>query len=423
MDRTVRTRAAMLMISAAFVLVAPASAQAGCSTTRATSLPQLAAEVGAGHSACLAAGTYTGSVDLANPTDTPAVVTQEGGAVIHGQVRMSSSHLEINGLTIDNGSGSGKGADCLRIQSVGGTDIRVVDSNVGPCARDAIRMAYNVGAHDTAVTIQRNHLHDTVWNACTCYMRGGLFADNLVENISNDALDLWGDSNIVRHNVFRNLIANPTSNHNDVLQTWQIPGDPATGDPLTNLLFNRNIIDSVKGPDAHGLMIHGGSANDNLSIRSNLFRDIGSLGMLLDGTTDADVFANTFVRAGGLDTVEWKAGASGRLDSNIFYEAASAGGQPWYQDVASSPLHSYNLAWGGALISGELGGLNADPQFYDAGGTDANRDDDFWLSAATSPAVDHGNPWTTNRIDVLGRPVNNEHVDNGAFEYYGDGRP
>lgn len=417
-----RIRAAVAIATTVLTTLALApSAQAACSSTRVTSLAALASEVGAGHSACLADGSYTGSVDLSNPSATRAVVTQEGAAAIHGQVRLNSSHLELNGLAVDNTAGTGRGADCARIQMVGGTDLRIIASNVGPCARDAIRMAYNLGQHDTAVTIQGNNLHDAVWNACTCYMRGGLFMDNLVENISNDALDLWGDSNIVRHNTFRNLIANPATNHNDVLQTWQVPGDPATGDPLTNLLFNRNIIDTVSGPDSHGLMIRGGSANNGLTIRSNLFRDIGSIGMLLDGATNVSVFANTFVRAGGMDTIEWKAGATGTIDSNILYQAASAGTQPWYQDATSNPRHVYNVAWGGKLLSDEETGLNADPEFYDPDGElDTDRDNDFWLSNATSPAVDHGNPSSANRIDILGRPIFNLRVDDGAFEYAAD---
>ena len=309
-------RAAGLLAATVLATLALApSAHAACSSTRVTSLADLASEVGAGRSACLADGSYTGNVDLANPSATRVVVTQEGAAVVHGQMRLNSSRLELNGLAVDNPAGTESGTDCLRIQVVGGTDLRIVDSDIGPCARDAIRMAYNLGQHDTEVTIEGNTLHDAVWNACTCYMRGGLFMDNLVHDIGNDALDLWGDSNIVRHNTFRNLVAKPSSNHNDVLQTWQIPGDPATGDPLTNLVFDRNVVDTVSGPDSHGLMIQGGSANSMLTIASNLFRDIGSIGLLLDGATNVELSTNTFARAGGMDTLEWKAGASGTIDS------------------------------------------------------------------------------------------------------------
>jgi hypothetical protein len=417
----VRVRCAGLIATALLTtLVLARCAQAACSSTRVTSLAALASEVGAGHSVCLGDGSYTGSVDLSNPSATRAVVTQEGDAVIHGQVRLNSSHLELNGLTVDNPAGTGSAADCVRIQRVGGADIRIVNSDVGPCARDAIRMAYNRGQHDTEVTIAGNTLHDAVWNACTCYMRGGLFVDNLVQNISNDGLDLWGDSNVVRHNIFRNLIANPATNHNDVLQTRQSPDDPATGDPLTNLLFNRNIIDTVEGPDSHALMFRGGSANNGLAIRSNLFRDIGSIGMLLDGAANVSLLANTFVRAGGMDTIEWKAGATGTIDSNIFDHAASAGTQPWYQDATSKPRHVHNLAWGGKLLSDEPSGLNADPRFNDPDGTlDTARDNDFQLKRR-SPAIDHGNPSATNRIDILGRGIVNLRVDDGAFEYAGN---
>jgi adhesin HecA-like repeat protein len=405
-------------VCASLALTAPA--EAACSTTRVTSLGALASQVGAGHSVCLGNGSYTGSVDLSNPSASRVVVSQEGAAVVHGQVRLNSSHLRLDGFALDNTAGTGSGADCVRIQAVGGTDIGIVNSSIGGCARDAFRMSYILGRHDNAVVIQGDTLHDAVWNACTCYLRGGLFADNRVQNISNDALELWGDSNVVRHNTFSNLIPSPATNHNDVLQTWQIPSDPATGDPLTNLVFEDNVIDTVTGHDAHGLMIQGGKANNGLAIRSNLFRDIGSIGMLLDGAGNVSISTNTFVRAGGMDTVEWKAGATGTLDSNIFYQAASAGTQPWYQDASSNPSHLYNLAWGGKLLANEPTGVNADPQFYDPNGTrDTDRLDDFSLGNASSPAVDHGNPSITSRIDLLGRPIYNSRVDDGAFEFPG----
>jgi len=220
-----------LLITALLALLAlPSPARAACSGTRVTSLEELAGEVRAGHSACLADGSYTGAVDLRNRTRRTALVTQEGAASIHGQVRLNSGHLALDGLVIDNATGTGGQADCLRVQAVGDTDITIAGSSIGPCARDAIRMTYNVGAHDTAVTIRGNSLHDIGFNACTCYLRSGLFADNLVERVGNDALDLWGDGNTVSHNVFRDLIADPASNHNDVLQTWQVAGDPATGE-------------------------------------------------------------------------------------------------------------------------------------------------------------------------------------------------
>ena len=350
------------------MLALSAPAHATCSTTRVTSLAALASEVRAGHSVCLADGSYTGDVDLSNASGKRAIVTQEGAAVVHGQVRLNSSHLALDGLELDNSQGTGAGADCVRIQTVGGTDIAITDSDIGACARDAIRMTYNRGRHDTAVTIAGNTLHDAGWNACTCYMRGGRFVENLVEDIHNDGLELWGDSNVIRHNTFRNLIARPASNHNDVLQTWQVPDDPASGDPLTKLVFDRNVVDTVGGPHSHGFMIGGGSANHALTIDSNLFRDIGSIGMLFDGAVNVELRANTFVRAGGLDTLEWKGGATGTIDSNVLYQAASSGPQPWYQDLSSHPSHAYNLAWGGKLLSDEATGLNVDPEFYDPDG-------------------------------------------------------
>jgi len=396
--------------------VAPA-ARADCRGTTVTSLSALAAQVRGGHSACLAPGSYTGTVDLSNPSSRRVYVTQSGGAVVHGQIRITSGRIVLDELAVENSAGAGIGGDCVRVHAIGANDIQILDSDIGPCARDGIRMAYNQGQHDTGVVIDGNELHDLTFNACTCYMRGGVFQNNYVHDISNDALDLWGDSNTVRHNVFSNLVANPTTNHNDVLQTWQTPGDPATGDPLTHLTFNRNVIDTVSGPDSHGLMIGGGSLNHDFSIRSNLFRDIGSIGMLFSGTGDVTLLANTFARAGGLDTVEWKLGASGTIDSDIFYEAASVGSQPWYQDSSSAPPHLYNLAWGGALLADEPTGVNADPLFADPDGTDGDRDNDFQLGDPGSPAIDHGDPAVDSRLDILGTPIQGSAVDDGAFEY------
>jgi hypothetical protein len=411
-------RLALAVAAAALgVLALASSARASCSTTRVTSLAALAGEVAAGRSACLGDGSYTGSVDLSNPASRRGVVTQEGGAVVHGQLRLNSSHIELNGLVVENAAGSGTESDCVRIQVVGGSDIRVINSSLGTCARDAIRMAFNLGHHDTAVTIQGNTIHDSAWIACTCYMRGGRFVDNFVQGVGNDALDLWGDSNLVRHNVFRALDPGG-ANHNDVLQTWQVAGDPATGDPLSNLVFERNVVDTITGSNSHGLMVHGGAVNHDLTIRSNLFRDIGSIGILLGGAVDVRVYANTFVRAGGIDTLEWKDGATGTIDSNIFYAVTSAGSEPWYQDAMSNPSDIYNLAWGGTLLSDEPSGLNADPIFHEPDGTlDADPDDDFRIMDPSSPAVDRGNPAITSRIDVLGRPIFNFRVDEGAFEY------
>lgn len=406
---TVTTLVAMLAI-------APA-ARADCRGTSVASLSALAAQVGAGHSACLAAGDYTGTVDLSNPSSRHVYVTQAGGAAIHGQVRIASGRIVLDGLAVENSAGAGIGGDCIRVPAIGTNDIQILDSDIGPCARDGIRMAYNQGQHDTGVVIDGDELHDLGFNACTCYMRGGVFQDNYVHDISNDALDLWGASNTVRHNVFRNLVANPSTNHNDVLQTWQTPGDPATGDPLTNLTFNRNIIDTVSGANSHGLMIGGGSLNHDLVIRSNLFRDVGSIGMLFSGTNGVTLLGNTFARAGGLDTVEWLYGANGTIDSNIFFDAASVGAEPWYQDSTSTVADLYNLAWGGQLLAGEPTGVDADPLFADPDGTNGDRDDDFQIGDPASPAIDHGDPAVTSRLDILGTPIQGSAMDDGAFEY------
>src|SRR4051794_12791260 len=136
------------------MLALSAPARAACATTRVTSLVALASEVRAGHSACLADGSYRGDVDLSNASGTLVTVTQQGAAVVHGQVRLSSGHVALEGLDLDNTGGNGA-PDCVRIQAVGATDIAITDSDIGPCARDAIRMAYNRGLHDTGVTIAR----------------------------------------------------------------------------------------------------------------------------------------------------------------------------------------------------------------------------------------------------------------------------
>jgi len=175
----------------------------------------------------------------------------------------------------------------------------------------------------------------------------------------------------------------------------------------------------VSGANSHGLMIQGGSANHDLTINSNLFRDIGSIGMLIDGATNVDVVGNTFARAGGMDTAEWFHNATGTIDSNIFYQAASYGSDPWYQDPTSSPDHGYNLAWGGALLADEPTGQNADPLFEDPAGTDGDRDNDYEIGDASSPAIDAGDPGISSRVDLLGNSIQGDAMDDGAFEYTG----
>jgi hypothetical protein len=62
-------------------------------------------------------------------------------------------------------------------------------------------------------------------------------------------------------------------------------------------------------------------------------------------------------------------------------------------------------AWGGKLLSAEPTGLNADPRFYDPNGTrDTNRDNDFRILGATSPAMTAATP-STSRIDIRGHRV------------------
>jgi hypothetical protein len=163
-------------------------------------------------------------------------------------------------------------------------------------------------------------------------------------------------------------------------------------------------------------MIGGGSANNTLTIESNLLRDIGSIGMLFEGAVNVGLHANTFVRAGTANTIEWKGGATGTVASNVLYQAASSGAQPWYEGPSSNPSHAYNLAWGGKLLTDEATGLNADPQFFDPDGNlDTDRLDDFNLSAG-SPAVDRGDPSVTSRIDILGHSIAGGRLDVGGFE-------
>ena len=60
--------AGLIATSSLTTLVLAGCAHAACSSTRVTSLAALASEVGAGHSVCLGDGSYTGSVDLSNPS-------------------------------------------------------------------------------------------------------------------------------------------------------------------------------------------------------------------------------------------------------------------------------------------------------------------------------------------------------------------
>ncbi len=112
---------------------------------------------------------------------------------------------------------------------------------------------------------------------------------------------------------------------------------------MTNLVIERNLIDNIAGPNSHVLIVDGPGYED-LTIRNNIFENIGSIGLILGDSAavqkenqeeyenkevsryilpsvvkEVDIYNNTFYKAGPNDGVEFHAPeGSGILGNNIF---------------------------------------------------------------------------------------------------------
>jgi hypothetical protein len=357
-----------------------------------------------GQSVCLTDGTY-GSMTLDNDAATSRVTLKAVnplGAVFRDTVSLGSM-VGIDGLDI---STAGSGGDCVALP-VGERGAAILNSRLHDCARDGIRWDQPRldGSNEVFDTLVLNNLIDTVGvtndagNSVTLRGDSATFLDNELTRSPNDAVDLWGDGHVFRGNYIHDY-SNTVGNHNDAFQTWGGPDDGFRGTDLTNLLLERNTIENVTGPDSHGFMIEG--INSNLTIRDNLWSNIGSSAADLQGSQSNVWFLrNTFVDTGPISfSSKGGSSTSGRLIGNIF-----AGTTPPYITASCSCTTDYNLAqrW---RPSRDTHALHADPMFMSL--------TDFHLRAG-SPAVDSGDPASTGRRALDGQAQVGT-VDRGAFE-------
>jgi hypothetical protein len=338
----------------------------------------------AGSRVVVGAGSYAEDVALAKSGGAGSpIVFSGGGAATVRSVSLRASHLVLDGFTVSGATGH-----CVAIYPAL-TDLAVENNEITNCGRDGIRFVRpeNTGAaYSTAVTVRGNRIHgvgksDTWGNALTVYADGLLVENNDLSDTPNDAIDMWGPRHTYRHNTIHD-ISNPYGHHNDAFQTWVIAGDGATGLPLTDLVIERNTVRNIAGSNAHGVMAEGPGHHD-WAIRSNVWEAVGSYGMIFGccgspGMLNVLVYNNTFVNVTGADTIEYQAGATGKVANNIFYNSRN----PLYVSSGSSAAHDYNLSGGSTPAVWEAHAVNADPLFVNNGGN-------FHLQSA-SPAIDGG---------------------------------
>jgi hypothetical protein len=229
----------------------------------------------------------------------------------------------------------------------------------------------------------------------------------------NDAVDMWGDHLTFRQNNIHD-ISNLVGLHNDAFQSWTGLNDGAEGNPVTNLLVERNRIVNLLGANAHGFMLEG-PGHRNWTVRNNVFQNIGSIGMILgingsgSSSQNLAVYNNTFYNAGPNDTVEFNSADTGLFVNNIVQ-----GGGGVFIHSAAAVTEDYNLLSGTLLnIGGGPHDVKANPDFIDALGGDLHL-------ASNSPAIDTGDNGTivspARAVDFDGNPVVGV-VDRGAYEY------
>jgi hypothetical protein len=367
----------------------------------------------AGSRVVVGAGSYAEDVALAKSGGAGSpIVFSGGGTATVRSVSLRASHLVLDGFIVSGATGH-----CVAIYPAL-TDLAVENNEITNCGRDGIRFVRpeNTGAaYSTAVTVRGNRIHgvgksDTWGNALTVYADGLLVENNDLSDTPNDAIDMWGPRHAYRHNTIHD-ISNPYGHHNDAFQTWVIAGDGASGLPLTELMIERNTVRNIAGSNAHGIMAEGPGHHD-WAIRSNVWHAVGSYGMIFGccgspGMLNVLVYNNTFVNVTGADTVQYQAGATGKVANNIFYNSRN----PLYISSGSSAAHDYNLSGGSTPRLSEAHAVNADPLFV-------NNSGNFHLQNG-SPAIDGGDDGSlispVRSQDLDGDPTMRV-ADIGAYE-------
>jgi Right handed beta helix region len=366
------------------------------------SLSAAQSAIASGHNACLADGNYSGNLTLRAPSGwSSSRLTLSAqhplAAHITGLVTLNS-HTAVSGLDL---TASG---DCVAIP-VASTTIAVLNSRIHDCGRDGIRWARPAldGSNETKnVLLQGNEIANVRWNSLTIRGNTNTILDNNLHGSTNDAINAFGDSNHFIHNHIHGYSGTVGTQHCDTchpdgLQTWGNFDDGFHGTALTHLLFERNTLESITGPNSHGIMMKDWGSG---TIRRNLFRNISSYAANLYGGQNIAMVSNTFVNTGIVEYGNASGGTSnGTLMANIFGPGVA---HPYIKGTVS---HDYNLAadW----TPSEPHGIHADPQF------DSTTDQHL---QATSPARDTGDP-NISATDLDGiNPVNTP--DRGAYEYH-----
>ncbi len=250
-----------------------------------------------------------------------------------------------------------------------------------------------------------------------------LYADNLlVEHVDmtgapNDAVDLWGTGQTYRYVTIHDL-NNPYGNHNDAWQSWTGGvGGGGEGRAPTNLVIERSTVNNVTGSNSH-IMVMEGPGYQGWTIRSNVFSNVGSAGLILGKTasesgsnqasnmTNIVVSNNTFYKTGDASSaVKFNsATGSGVIADNIFF------GSGLYKGGGATLVRGYNNFWGanGASASTDTGSnpLLANP----AGGDFHETASSLTVNTGDNGALVPIRPADRDGIPPIGV------VDRGAYE-------
>lgn len=372
---------------------------------------------GAGDTVVIVGGSYAEDVKMAVSGGAGSPVTvraNAGDTVTVRSLNLAASHLVVGGLNVTGASGP-----CVAIQPAV-SDVTLRDSQIHGCGSDGIRFVRTTSQpYTTQSQLLRNKVYgvgtsDTSANDLQIYANYLTVEGCDLSGAPNDGIDMWGDHLTFRANYIHD-ISNSYGHHNDAFQTWNGLNDGAEGNPVTNLLVERNHIANIIGSDAHGFMVEG-PGNNYWTVRNNVIENIGSIGMIfgITGTGNSSlglaVYNNTFVNAGPNDVVEFNSKDTGSFSNNILQ-----GGGGLYITTGTTVVHDNNI-FSGTTSNVALGAhdKNVSPGFVNASAGD-------YHLASGSPAVnagDNGNIDPLRPYDFDGNP-NNGIVDIGAHEYQG----
>jgi hypothetical protein len=403
--------------SAYWVSTAGSDANPGTQTQPWRTVNHAASAASPGSTVVIMGGSYGEDVKLSTSGATASPTTfQANGAdtVTVRSLNLAANHLAVSGLTI-----TGASSDCVSIQPAL-SDITLQGSKINNCGRDGIHFVRSTTQPYTNQVLIKNNAITTVGktnssaNDLTAYANYLTVEGNDLTGTPNDAIDLWGDHHTYRANNIHD-ITNTNGNHNDAFQTWGGYDDGYDGNPVTNLLLERNKVVNVLGANAHAFMLEG-PGNNVWTVRDNVFSNIGSIGLVLgvtgsgESSTGLAIYNNTFVNAGSNDAVEFNSADTGSFVNNIVQ-----GGGGLYITRGTTVKEDYNV-FSGTSSNVALGShdKSANPLFV---GVSIG---DFHLGAG-SPAINGGDNGTLVPLrpyDFDGKPVVNV-VDVGAYEYQG----